>query len=165
MAPADMDLSQTRQWLAKLHTTNPPPPASNVSNSSSSSSTHSRGSADYSPGASLSPTSSSTSDDAPTSPLTESRARSLQRLCELGDAHTEPVPAEIVNARLAPSNMNYIKTTALGDGGAGEKSVPVVSPREAGRSRWSRKSSEQSLEALEGDSVRRFSLSRFKLRW
>ncbi|TQV98026.1 hypothetical protein IF1G_03769 [Cordyceps javanica] len=178
MAPTDINLSQTRRWLAQLHTTNlPPAPAS-----SSSSSTHSGGSADYSPGTSTlsstgsspggfadlgSPATTTTAAAAASSPLTEARAKSLQRLCEMGDAHS-PIPASSVNERFAPSNINYIKTgpdrwSAGGEGGPASTPDAAASPT-MGRSRWSRKLSGQSLEALEGSSMRRFSLSKFKLR-
>lgn len=177
MAPADINLSQTRRWLAQLHTTDlpPAPPAS------SESSMHSRsGSAGDASSPTLSHStsggcgidSSSSSSPATASPLTEARAQSLQRLCEISSGYArnaEAVHARSVNEHFTPNNINYLKTersdgwsaAAVGEHGQGGSSVP---PRKR-RSSWARrKSSGQSLEELEGSSLRRFSLSKFKLR-
>ncbi|KAJ4150328.1 hypothetical protein LMH87_011082 [Akanthomyces muscarius] len=173
MAPADINLSQTRRWLAKLHTTDLPPPPSASSESSMHSSS---GSADDGSSRALSPSTSgigsNTSSHTTTSPLTEARARSLQRLCEIssGDArNAEAVSASGANERYAPGNINYIRTepsrgcsaAPAGEDGQGASSV---SPTKRGSSWARRKSSGQSLEELEGgSSLRRFSLSKFKL--
>ncbi|KAM3513395.1 hypothetical protein MY11210_002976 [Beauveria gryllotalpidicola] len=184
MAPAEINLSQTRQWLAQLHTTNLPPasaPSSSSSSSSysSSSSTHSRGSADYTSSASSypvyssggggggggtctpSPTTTTTkTTTASSSPLTETRARSLQRLCALSDAH-KAAAAPSGNERFAPSNINYIRATT-GSGGEGQGPMDAQS---MGRSRSARRQSMQSLEAVERDATRRFWLSKLKSWW
>lgn len=189
MAPTDINLGQTHRWLAQLHTTNLPPSTSSGSSMHSSAGS----SADYgctfaaSSPFSTSPTSSSSSSGpspataVPPSPLSETRARSLQRLCEIGAAHasantataaesagTVPHPAGITT-RFGPSNINYIKAGSSGSwSAAGDNDSAASSPLDAspirGRSRWSRKSSGQSLEAVEGASMRCFSLSKFKLR-
>ncbi|OAA70378.1 hypothetical protein ISF_02352 [Cordyceps fumosorosea ARSEF 2679] len=156
MAPLHINLSETSRWLAQLHTTNLiPADGAPTSSSSASSSTRSRGrSVDLSP-----TTSASSSSGSPTSPvdsgtttclLTESRARSLQRLCDLSD----------VNARFSPTNINYVKTAAPRDKGAS----PTTTTTTTARSRWYRKASGQSLEALEGSSMRKYSFSKFRLR-
>ncbi|OAA49016.1 hypothetical protein BBO_02061 [Beauveria brongniartii RCEF 3172] len=190
MAPAEINLSQTRRWLAQLHTTNlPPVPAPSSSSSSSStssfSSTHSRGSVDYTSSASScticssagcgggggtctsSPTTTTT---ASSSPLTETRARSLQRLCALSDAHraaedevaaaAAAADAPSGNERFTPSNINYIRATR-GSGGQGSK----MDAQPMGWSRWARRQSVQSLRAVERDAAPRFSLSKLKSWW
>ncbi|OAQ96218.1 hypothetical protein LLEC1_01476 [Akanthomyces lecanii] len=174
MAPADINLSQTRRWLAQLHTTNLPPPQS----ASSDSSTHSSsGSADDGSSPTLASASGTGSTESSpttttTSPLTEARAKSLQRLCEISsaarDADTVPASSDGVNARFAPGNINYIAVSSCGwlaaTNGEQGQGASSASPT-TGRLSWRRrKSSGQSLEELEGGSVRRFSLSRFKLR-
>ncbi|KAM0740530.1 hypothetical protein ACQRIT_005714 [Beauveria bassiana] len=159
MAPAEINLIQTQRWLAQLYTTNLPPvsaPSSNSSSSSSSSSsTHSRGSVDYISSASSCPVCSSggsgtctsspatTTTMASSSPLTEARAQSLQRLCALSDAHKaaaeeeeegEEAAAEQTAAALSGNerfamSINYIRVT----GGSG-----VQGPKmDAQSTRWS----------------------------
>lgn len=164
MAPTDINLGETRRWLAQLHTTNLPGPAP----ASSDSSTRSNSSADDS----ASPTFSSPGGIDPnttttammTSPLTESRAMRLQRLCEISEAAREAVPAGSVNACFTPNNINYISTAPSRWEESGQRSSPDAASPPLGRARWARKQSGQSLEELEGGSMRRFSLSRFRLR-
>lgn len=201
MAPTDLDLAQTKRWLAQLHTTDlpsaaaAPPPILLTTSCSSLSSAHSGnsmvnwgdGSSNTSPTSSLgggidtrhtsvsSTTSNSSSGSMETpspSPLTETRARRLQRLCDIGDANnctTTASPHHDVNAGMSPNNINYMKNSTVAGWAASRGDVPwspnADAPPVNRQRRWSRKQSWQSLEDVEGQSMRGFSLSRLISRW
>lgn len=176
MAPANIDLDKTRRWLAQLRTTNLTQTPSAESTSPGSSIDERNVSPTSSP-SSASEASNTTTP--PSSPLTETRAKSLQRLCEIGgcdtaDSLSSPPSGSAskaiddINARFPPTNINYIKSSELGGwsvgGNADIHTSPDASPTRGGRSRWSRGRQSQTLHALERDTTRRFSLSRFRLR-
>ncbi|KAM3508934.1 hypothetical protein MY10362_000904 [Beauveria mimosiformis] len=190
MAPAEINLSQTRRWLAQLHTTNLPPvsaPSSSISSgsTSSSSSTHSRGSVDYASSASScticasagcgggtgggtctsSPTTTMTTTTATTttpssSPLTETRARSLQRLCALSDAH-RAAEDEVVAAAAAPSGNERFAPSNINYIRATNGSGVKGPKMDAQSMGWSRWARRQSVQSL--GAVERDAAPRFSL--